>query len=57
MGDNYAEITCFVEIDYPHFAAGQRYVLEVRSLTSDVDAWLYDADRKVVAEERDVHCI
>ncbi|MBD8185229.1 hypothetical protein IFU20_03465 [Pseudomonas viridiflava] len=57
MGDDYTEITCFVEVDYAHFAAGQRYVLEVRSLTNDVDAWLYDAERKTVAQEGNVHCI
>ena len=60
VGDEYTEITCYVSVRYDHFAAGQRYVLEVRSLANSVDAWLYDAERKVVAEEEEeggVHCI
>ncbi len=62
IGDEYTEITCYVSVRYDHFAAGQRYVLEVRSLANSVDAWLYDAERKVVAEEEEeeeggVHCI
>ncbi len=60
IGDEYTEITCYVSVHYDHFAAGQRYVLEVRSLANSVDAWLYDAERKVVAEEEEeggVHCI
>jgi len=57
MGDDYTEITCFIGVRYEHFAAGQRYMLEVRSLANDVDAWLYDAQRNTVAEEADIHCI
>ncbi|KPW81941.1 putative Lipoprotein [Pseudomonas syringae pv. cerasicola] len=38
IGDEYTEITCYVSVRYDHFAAGQRYVLEVRSLANSVDA-------------------
>jgi hypothetical protein len=55
--DDYSELTCFIEVQYDHFAAGQRYMLEVRSLANNIDAWLYDAERNTVAEEGDVHCI
>ncbi|NAT23509.1 PA0061/PA0062 family lipoprotein [Pseudomonas syringae] len=60
IGDEYTEITCYVSVRYEHFAAGQRYMLEVRSLANSVDAWLYDEKRNVVAEEEQeggVHCI
>lgn len=57
MGNEYTELTCFVEMKYDHFAAGQRYMIEVRSLTNDVTAQLLDAQRKVLAEESSVTCI
>jgi hypothetical protein len=57
MSDDYTELTCFVELHYDHFEAGQRYMIEVRSLTSDVTAELLDAQRKVLAEEDHVTCI
>ncbi len=57
MGNEYTELTCFVEVKYDHFAAGQRYRIEVRSLTNDVTAELLDAQRNVLAEEGSVTCI
>jgi hypothetical protein len=57
MSDDYTELTCFVEVKYDHFVAGQRYMIEVRSLTNDVTAELLDAQRKVLAEESSVTCI
>ncbi|MGV6396204.1 hypothetical protein ACTUVN_001629 [Pseudomonas caspiana] len=57
MGNEYTELTCFVEMKYDHFAAGQRYMIEVRSLTIDVTAELLDAQGKVLAEESSVNCI
>ena len=57
MSDDYTELTCFVEVTYDHFAAGQRYMIEVRSLTNDVTAELLDAQRKVLANESNVTCI
>ena len=49
--------TCYLTVRYDNFQAGQRYRLEARALSMTPNAWLYDADRKVLAEERDVHCI
>lgn len=57
MGNEYTELTCFVEVKYDHFAAGQRYRIEVRSLTNNVSAELLDAQRNVLAEEGSVTCI
>lgn len=57
MSDDLKEITCYIEVQYDHFAAGQRYRLEVRSIANSVDAMLYDAQRKVVAEEGNTHCL
>ncbi|MBP9961542.1 PA0061/PA0062 family lipoprotein [Pseudomonas sp. HLS-6 TE3448] len=51
------ERTCYLTVRYDNFQAGQRYRLEARALSMTPNAWLYDADRKVLAEERDVHCI
>ena len=51
------ERTCYLTVRYDNFQAGQRYRLEARALSMTPTAWLYDADRKVLAEERDVHCI
>jgi len=52
-----AEITCFIKVKYDHFAPGQRYRLEARSIVNSVSARLYDAGHKVVAEENDVSCL
>ncbi|KQQ53671.1 hypothetical protein ASF84_17835 [Pseudomonas sp. Leaf127] len=57
FSDDFTEITCFIEVDYDHFQAGQRYRLEVRSLTNDIEARLYDAQRQVVAREGHIQCI
>ena len=57
MGDEYTELTCYVELHYANFAAGQRYMIEVRSLTNDVTAELLDAQRNVLAEQDHVTCI
>lgn len=57
MGDEYTELTCFVELHYTQFQAGQRYMIEVRSLANNVSAELLDAQRKVLATEDHVSCI
>lgn len=57
FSDEYKELTCFVELHYANFTAGQRYMIEVRSLTNDVTAELLDAQRKVLAEQDSVTCI
>lgn len=53
----YAEITCFIRINYEHFQAGQRYRLQVRSQANDIEARLYDEQRQEVARETDMSCI
>lgn len=57
MGDEYTELTCYIELRYEHFAAGQRYLIQARSLANDVTARLLDAQRNVLAEESRVTCI
>lgn len=57
MSDDLRELTCFIELHYDGFAAGQRYRFEVRSIANSVDAMLYDAQRNLVAEEDEVRCL
>jgi hypothetical protein len=49
--------TCFMTLEYANFQAGQRYVLEGRSLSFTPNIRLYDAKRQLLAEERSVNCI
>ena len=51
------ERLCYLYIRYDHFEAGQRYVLEGRSLGFTPSARLYNAKREVVAEDYDYDCI
>jgi hypothetical protein len=59
MSDDLKEITCYIRLRYDHFAAGERYRFEVRSIANSVDAMLYDSKRKLVAEEDEdgVNCL
>lgn len=57
MNDEFTELTCFIELRYEHFAAGQRYMIEARSLANDVTARLFDAQRNLLAEAQRVTCI
>jgi hypothetical protein len=57
MSDDLRELTCFVELNYDQFKAGERYRFEVRSIANSVDAMLYDSKRQLVAEEEDVRCL
>lgn len=57
FSDNYAEITCFIEVSYDHFKAGERYRLEARTFANDIEARLFDAQRQVVAREGHIQCI
>lgn len=50
------ERTCYLTLEYDGFEAGQRYRLEARAIALQPNAWLYDAERKVVAQERLTHC-
>jgi hypothetical protein len=57
LSDDYTELTCYIRLHYAHFAAGQRYLIEARSLANDVGARLLDAQRNVLANEDSVSCI
>jgi hypothetical protein len=49
--------TCFLTIRYAHFEAGQRYVLEGRSMALTPEARLYNAKREIVAEVSESYCL
>jgi hypothetical protein len=51
------ERLCYLTLNYDRFEAGQRYLLEARSLTFTPSARLYNPQRQVVAEERLIHCV
>ena len=55
--DLYNELTCYIDVRYDHFAAGERYKLEVRHIANDITARLFDAERREVAREGDINCI
>ncbi|MBM7062635.1 hypothetical protein JQX08_18120 [Pseudomonas sp. UL073] len=55
-GGSPGPITCILRVRYEHFAAGQRYRLEARPLAGKAQAWLYDAQRKVLARGEVVRC-
>lgn len=48
---------CYLTVDYSHFTAGQRYVLEARSIALNPEARLYDGTGKVVAEVSEFYCL
>lgn len=47
---------CYLQIDYPQFAAGQRYRIEARNWRSSTESWLSDASGKRLAEGRELIC-
>ena len=49
--------TCFMTVEYADFQPGQRYRLQARSLGFNAYARLYNADGKVLAEERLINCL
>jgi hypothetical protein len=49
--------TCYIVVQYDHFAPGQRYRLEARNAGVTISGRLYDAQKKMVAEDREVTCI
>ena len=49
--------TCYLTLHYDHFNAGQRYVLEGRSMALTPEARLYNAKREIVAEVNDYYCL
>lgn len=48
---------CYLTVNYSHFQAGQRYVLEARSMALTPEARLYDAKGEVVAEVSEFYCL
>ena len=51
------ERMCYLTINYDHFEAGQRYLLEARSVAFTPSARLYNAKREIVAEDRLTNCL
>ncbi|MDA7086737.1 hypothetical protein PH586_10130 [Pseudomonas sp. SA3-5] len=48
--------TCEIRVRYDDFAAGQRYRIEARELAMSAQAWLYDAQRNVLARAKVLRC-
>jgi len=48
---------CYLSVPYAHFKAGERYLLEARSMALTPEARLYDAKREVVAEVSEFYCL
>ncbi|MDH4610619.1 hypothetical protein [Pseudomonas sp. BN102] len=42
-------LTCYMELHYDNFQAGQRYRVEARNAANQPMAWLYDGQRNVLA--------
>lgn len=51
------ERLCYLTLNYDGFQPGQRYRLQARSLGFNAYARLYNAEGRVVAEERLVNCL
>ena len=51
------ERLCYVTLNYDNFQPGQRYRLQARSLGFNAYARLYNAEGKVLTEERLVNCL
>lgn len=51
------ERLCYLTVNYADFQPGQRYRLQARSLGFNAYARLYNAEGKVLAEERLVNCL
>ncbi len=48
---------CYLTVNYDHFAAGQRYVLQARSIALTPEARLYDARGEIVAQVSEFYCL
>jgi hypothetical protein len=48
--------TCEIRVRYDDFAAGQRYLIEARTLAMSAQAWLYDEQRNVLASAKVLRC-
>jgi hypothetical protein len=45
-------LTCYMELHYDNFQAGQRYRVEARNAANQPMAWLYDGQRNVLARHK-----
>lgn len=56
--DSFTQL-CYLRLDYAHFAAGQRYRLEARSIRAwlPTESWLSDAEGHRLAEGQEWHCL
>ena len=50
------QVTCEIRVGHDNFAAGQRYRLEARPMQMKAQAWLYDAQRNVLARGKVLRC-
>ncbi|MBU0903111.1 hypothetical protein N1078_06260 [Pseudomonas sp. MIL19] len=50
------QVTCEIRIRHDNFVAGQRYRLEARPMQMKAQAWLYDAQRNVLARSKVLRC-
>ncbi|MEA1604770.1 PA0061/PA0062 family lipoprotein [Pseudomonas spirodelae] len=50
------QVTCEIRIRHDNFVAGQRYRLEARPMQMKAQAWLYDAQRNVLARGKVLRC-
>jgi hypothetical protein len=53
---NTLPINCTLRLRYPDFAAGQRYRLEAWTLSNQIEAVLYDAQNRELAEAEVLNC-
>ena len=51
------ERLCYITLNYDNFQPGERYRLQARSLGFNAYARLYNAEGKVLTEERLVNCL
>lgn len=49
-------LRCSLVVRYDDFQPGQRYLFEARALGYQPQAWLYDQQRRQVAEAQVAHC-
>lgn len=48
---------CYLTLRYADFQAGQRYLLQARSMALTPEARLYNASRQIVAEVSEYYCL
>lgn len=56
FGEPYDRL-CYLTVRYDHFVAGQRYVLQAQDAAMQASARLYDPQKNIVAEARDINCL